>query len=177
MLLFGAVALSYSLLSKNVKIKILVYRTIILPIFFLYECEIWSLMLREESRLRVFENRVLSRIFGPKRDEVTGEWKKTHKGELNDLYCSPNIIWVTKLRTMRWEGGVSRMGEWKGVYRVSVGQSEGKRSLGRPRRRWEDNIKMDLQEVGCGGMGWIDLAHDRGSWLALVNAVTNLRFP
>ena len=92
--------LSFSLLSKNIKIKILTYRTITLPVG-LYGCKTWSLMLREVSRLRVFENRVLSRIFGPKWDEVTGEWKKLHKGELNDLYPSPNIIWLIKWRTMR----------------------------------------------------------------------------
>ena len=103
------------MLSKNVKIKTLVYRPIILP-FVLYGCETWSLILREESRLRVFENRVLSRIFGPKRDEVTRDWKKLHNGELNEMYSSLNIIWGTKLRTMRWAGGVARMGERRGPY-------------------------------------------------------------
>jgi len=141
--------LSSSLLSKNLKNKI--YRTIILPIV-LYGCETWSLALREERRLRVFENRVLRRIFGPKRDEVTGEWRKLHNGELNDLFCSPNIVQVMKSRRMRWVGHVAHMGEGRGVDRVLVGKPEGKRALGRPRRRWEDNIKMDLQEVGCGGM-------------------------
>jgi len=92
----------------------------------------------------VFENRVLRRIFGPKRDEVTREWRKLHNGELNDLYCSPNIVRVIKSRRMRWAGNVARMGERRGVYRVLVGKVEGKRPLGRPRRRWEDNIKMNL---------------------------------
>jgi len=111
-----------------------------------------SLTLREERRLRVFENRVLRGIFGPKRDEVTGEWRKLHNAELNDLYCSPNIVRVMKLRRMRWVGHVARMGEGRGVYRVLVGKPEGKRPLGRPRHICEGNIKMDLQEVGCGGM-------------------------
>ena len=112
--------------------------------FVLYECKTWSLTLREERRLRVFENRVLRRMYGPKRDEVTGECRKLHIEELNDLYSSPNIVWVIKSRRMRWAGFVLRMGEIRDVYRVLVGKSEGKRSLGRPRRRWEDNFTMDL---------------------------------
>ena len=106
------------------------------------------------------ENRVLKRIFGPKRDEVTGEWRKIHN-ELSDLYCSPSILRVIKSRRMRWAGHVARMGEGRGVYRVLVGKPEEKRPLGRPRRRWEDNTKMDLQEVGCGGMDWIETVQDR----------------
>jgi len=153
--------LSFSLLSKNVKIKI--YRTIILPVV-LYGCETWSLALREERRLRVYENRVLRRIFRPQRDEVTGEWRKLHNEELNDLYCSPNIVRVIKSRRMRWAGHVARMGERGGVYRVLVGKPEGKRPLGKPRHRWEDNIKVDLQEVGCRGVDWIELAQDRDRW-------------
>jgi hypothetical protein len=132
-------------------------------------------MLREECRLRVFENKVLRRIFGPKRDEVTGEWKRLHNKELYALYSSPNIIRVIKFRRLRWAGHVARMGERRGVYRALVGKPEGKRPLGRPRRRWEDNIKMDLREVACGGMDWINLAQDRDRWRALVNAVMNLR--
>jgi len=106
--------------------------------------------LRDESRLRVFENRVLRRIFGPRRDEVTGEWRKLHNEELNDFYSSPNIVRVIKSRRMRWAGHVAHMGEGRGIYRVLVGKLEVNRPLGRPRRRWEDNIKMDIQEVGCG---------------------------
>jgi len=106
----------------------------------------------------VFENRVLRRVFGPERDEVTGEWRKLHNEELSDLYSLPNIVRVVKSRRMRWAGHVAHMGEGTGVYRVLVGKPEGKRPLGRPRRRWEDNIKIDLQEVGesCGtGWSWL----------------------
>ena len=115
-----------------------------------YGCETWSLTLREERRLRVFENRVPRRIFGPRRDEVTGEWRKLHNEELNDLYSSPNIVRVTKKRRMRLAEHVARMGEGRGVYWALLGEPEGKRPLWRPRHRWEDNIKMDLHEVGCG---------------------------
>jgi hypothetical protein len=130
------------LLSKNLNIE--VYRTIILSVV-LYVCEIWSLPLREERRLRVFENRVLRRIFGPKRDEVTGKWRKLCNEELNNLYSLPNIVRVIKSR-LRWAGHVARMGEGRSVYRVLVGKPEGRRPLGRPRRRWED-IRMDLWKV------------------------------
>jgi len=118
----------------------------------LYGCESWSLTLREEHRLRVFENRVLRRIFGPKRDKVTREWRKLHNEEHNCLYSSPIIVQIIKSRRMRLAGHVACMGERRGVYRVLVGIPEGKGPLGRPRHRWEDNIKRDLQEVGCGGM-------------------------
>jgi len=124
--------------------------------------------LREEHRLRVFENWMLRRIFGPKRDEITGDWRKLHREELNDVQ-------LIKSRTMRWAGHAARMGERGGVYRVLVGKPEGKGQLARP--RWEDNIKMDLQEVGCEGMDWADLAEDRDRWQALVNAVMNLQVP
>ena len=165
---------STRLLSKNLKIKI--YRTIILPVV-LYGYETWSLTLREERKPRAFENMVLRRIFGPRRDEVTGKWRRLHNEELNDLYSSPNIVRVIKSRTMRWAGHVARMGEERGVYRVLVGKAEGKRPLGRPRRRWVDNIRTDLQEVGSGYMEWIGLAHDRDRWRTLVSAVMNLWVP
>jgi hypothetical protein len=105
--------------------------------------------MREELRLRVFENWVLRGVFGSKRDEVTGEWRKLHNKELNDLYSLPNIVRVVKLRRMRWVGDVAHMGEERGVHRVLVGKPEGKRQLGRPRCRWEDNINMYLQYVCC----------------------------
>jgi hypothetical protein len=133
--------------------------------------------LREERRVRVFENGVLKRIFGPKRDEVTGEWRKLHNEKLNDLYSSPNSVRVIKLRRMRWAGHVARMGERRGACRVLVGKPEGKRLLGRHKCIWEDNIKMDFGEVGCAGMDWIDQAQDRDRWRELVNAVVNLRVP
>ena len=110
----------------------------------LYGCETWSLTLREERRLRVFKNRVLRKVFGPKRDKVTGEWRKLHNEELNDLYSLPIIVRVVKSRRMRWAGHVALMGVDRGMHRVLVGKPEGRRPLGRPRRRWEDNIKMDL---------------------------------
>ena len=124
------------------------YRIIILPVV-LYGCEIWSLTRREERKLRVFENLVLRRIFGPRRDEVTGEWRRLHNEELNDLYSSPSIVRVIKSRRMRWAGHVACMGEERRMYRVLVGKPEGKRPLGRPRPRCVDNIRTDLQEVGC----------------------------
>ena len=124
--------LSSRLLSKSLKIKI--YRTIILPVV-LYGCETWSLTLREERKLRVFEKMELRRIFGRRWDEVTGKGRRLHNEELNDLYSSPNIVWVIKSRRMRWAGYVARMGEERGVYRVLVGKPEGRRPLGRPRRR------------------------------------------
>jgi len=169
------------LLYKNLKIKIYIYIyiyiyiTIILPVV-LYGCETWSLTLREEKKLRVFENMVLRRIFGPRRDEVTGKWR-LHNEELNDLYTLPNIVRVIKSRRMRWAGHVARMGEGRGVYRVLVGKPEGKSPMGRPRRRWVDNIRMDLQEVGCGYMDWIGLAQDRDRWRTIVSAVMNLLVP
>ena len=131
--------------------------------------------MEEEHRLRLFESRVLRRIFWPKRDGVTGEWKKLRNEELNDLYSSPNIARVIKSRRMRWVGYVARMEEGRGAHKVLVGKPEGKRPLGRPRRRWEDNIKMDLQEVGRGCGNWMELAQDRDRWRALVSTVMNFR--
>jgi len=126
----------------------------------LYGCETWSLTLRKERRLR-----------------VTGEWRMLPNEELNDLYYSPSIVWVIKSRRMRLTGHVARMGERTGVYRVLVGKPEGKGTLGRPRHRWEDNIKIDLKEVWPGGMAWIELAQDTDRWRALVNAVMNPQVP
>jgi hypothetical protein len=119
----------------------------------------------------VFENRVLRRIFGPKRDEVTGKWRKL----LHNLYSSPDNVRQVKSRRMRWAGHVARMGEERKVYKVLVGKPDGKRPLGRPRRRWEDGIRMDVRETGLGGVDWIGLAQNRDRWRAVVSAVMNLR--
>jgi hypothetical protein len=126
----------------------------------------------------VFENRVLRIIFGPKRDEVTGEWRTLHSGELHNLYSSPDVIRQIKSRKMRWVGHVARMGEGRNVYRILVGNPEGKRPLKKPRRRSEDGIKTDLGEIswGRGGVEWIHVAQERDRWRAVVNAVMNLRF-
>jgi len=166
--------LSSRLLPKILKIKI--YRTTTLPVV-LYGCETWSLTLREERRLRGFENRELRRVIGPKTDEVIGEWRKLHNEKLNDLYTLPNIVRVVKSRRMIWAGHVAHMGENRGVHRVLVGKPEGKRPLGRPIRRWEDNIKMDLQEVGGDHGNWVELAQDRDRWRALVGTVRDFRVP
>jgi hypothetical protein len=166
--------LSSGLLSKNLKIKI--YRNIILPVI-LYGCEAWSLTLREERRLKVFENRVLRRLFGPKRDEGTGEWKELHNEELNDMYSLHNYVRVVKSRRMRWAGYVTHMGEEIDVHRDLVGKTKGKRPLGRPRRNWEDNIKRDLEEVEVDCGDWMERAQDRDSWRALVSTVMNFGIP
>ncbi|KAJ4447908.1 hypothetical protein ANN_09917 [Periplaneta americana] len=130
----------------------------------------------KEHRLRVFENKVLRKVFGAERDEVRGEWRKLHNAELHALY-SPDIIRNIKSRRLRWAGHVARMGESRNAYRVLVGRPEGKRPLGRPRCRWEDNIKMDLREVGYDFRDWINLAQDRDQWRAYVRAAMNLRVP
>ena len=124
----------------------------------------------------MFENMVLRRIFEPRRDGVMGEGRRLQNEEVNDLYSSPNIVRVIKSRRMRWAGHVARMGEERGMYRILVGKPEGRRPLGRPRRRWAD-IRMDLQEVGCEYMDGIGLAQDRDRWRTLVSAVMNLRVP
>ena len=142
-------------------------------LFVLYGFETRSLMLREEQRLRVFENKVLRKIFGPKRDEVTGEWRRLHKEELYELYCTPYITYVIKPRNVRWVRHVAHMGDKRGTYRVFLGRLEGRRSLGGPRHGWENNIKME--EVGWRGIDWIDLAQDWDRWRALVNAVVSLQ--
>jgi hypothetical protein len=139
--------LSSRLLSRNVKVKI--HKTIILPVV-LYGCETWSLTLRKKHRLRVSENRVLRRIFGPTRDEVTGEWRKLHNEELHTLYSSPDIISQVKANAVGGACGTHGRGEK--MYKVLVGKPEGKRPLGRPRRRWEHRIRMDLREIGLGGV-------------------------
>ena len=134
-----------------------IYITLILPVV-LYGCKTWSLTWREECRMRVFENRVLKRIFGPRRDEVTGEWRKLHKEQLNVLFSSPNTVRVIKSRRMRWAGHVMCMGERRGVYRVLVGKPEGKRRLGKPRHTWEDNIRMIFVKWDVGvwtGSSWL----------------------
>ena len=114
--------------------------------------------MKEERRLRVFENRAQRTIFGRKRKDITGEWRRLYNEELYDLYSSPNIIRMIKARRMRWVGHVAHMRESGDAYRVLVGKPEGKRPLGRPRIGWEDNIKMDLQKVGCGSVDWIEMA-------------------
>jgi hypothetical protein len=117
------------------------------------------------------------RIFGPRRDEVTGEWRKLRNEELHDLYSSPSIIRIMKQKRTRWAGHIARMEEKKNTYRLLVGKPVGKMLLRKPRRRWVDNIRMDLVEVGWGDMDWIGLAQDRDRWIALLNSVLNLRIP
>jgi hypothetical protein len=120
---------------------------------------------------------VLRRIFGPKRDVVTGDWRKLHNEELHNLYSSPSIIRMIKSGRMRWAGHVAQIGEKMNAYRILVGKPEGKRPLGRPTHRWVSNIKMDLREIGWDGKEWIDLTQDRDQWRALLNTAINLRVP
>jgi hypothetical protein len=146
----------------------------ILPVV-LYGCEIWSLTIREEQRLRVIENRMLRRIFGPRSDEVTGGWRKLHNGELNNLYPSTSIITLIRYRRIRLEGHVPRMGGKRNSYSLLVVNPDEMRPLEISRRRWVDNIKVDLGEIRWGGVGCIGLTQDRDKWRALVNSVMNLR--
>jgi hypothetical protein len=132
--------------------------------------------LREEHRLRVYENRVLRRIFGPTRDEERS-WRKLHNDQLYSLYSSSNIVRTIKSMRMRRAGHVAHRGEGRGVYGVLVGRPKGKRTLGRPRCRWEDNIKLDLREKGIDGANWIQLAQDRVQWWDFVNIVMNIQVP
>jgi hypothetical protein len=167
--------LSSRLLYKNVKIKI--YRTIIFPVV-LYGRETWHLTLNEEHtcRLRVFENRVPWTILAPKRDEG----KETGGNCIMRsfiTYSSPSIIRMMTSRTMRWSGLAARMWEMRNVCRILVGKPEGKRPLGMPGRRREDDIKIDLREISCSGIEWIDLAKDSDQWRALVDTEINLRLP
>jgi hypothetical protein len=150
--------LSSRFISKDLKIKI--YKIVTSPV--LYGCETWSLTLREEHRLRVFEKRVL-KIFGPKMEE-DGALRKFHNDDLHNLYSSPNFVRVIKSRRLRWAGHVPHMGEGTGVYRVLVGRPEGKRPLGRPRRGWEDNIKLDLKEISMGRtvFSWLRVGSNGG---------------
>jgi hypothetical protein len=163
--------LSSCLQSKNIKIRI--YKTIILPVV-LYGCETWSVTLRKEHGLRMFENEVLRRIFGLKRDEVMEGCRKLHNEKLHNLYSLPSIIRMIKSRRMRWAGHLARMGNKRNTYRILEGEPEGKRPLGRPRHRWVDNIQMDLRKICWGDMDWIDLAQDRDQWRSLVSMVLNL---
>ena len=153
-------------LTRNFSCKCQVYFWLLFRPFlrlFIYSFILFQPQILTDLKVRIYE--------------VTGEWRKLHNEELRDLYSLPNILRVVKSRRMRWAGHVAGMGEDRGVYRVLVGKPEGRRPLGRPGRRWVDNIRMDLQEVGCGYMGWIGLAQDRDRWRTLVSAVMNLRVP
>jgi hypothetical protein len=157
--------------QKNVKIR--THKTIILHVV-LWVCETWSLTLRQKHRLRVFENMVLRTIFGPKRDEATGGWRKRYREELRDLCYWLSIIRIMKSRRMKWAGHVARMGMKRTACRLLVRNTKWMKSLGRSRRRWVDNTKMDHVEVRWGGVDWIGLAQDMDTWKTLVNAVMNL---
>jgi hypothetical protein len=165
-------------MSKNVKVRI--FKTIILPVV-LYRCETWSLTLREGYKLRMFENRVLRRIFGLKRDGVTGGWRKL-QNELHNLYSLPSINRIIESRRMRWAGHMAQMGK-RNVYRFFFPwplvreRTIGRKARGKEKGRWIDNIKKDLLEMGLSIVDWIGLAQDRHSWRALVNLVTNLHVP
>ena len=155
--------------------KIKIYKTIILPVV-LYGCETWSLTLREESRLRVFENRMLRRIFGPNMND-NGEWRRLHNEKLNSLYRSPNIVKVIRSRRLRLLGHVATMKEERRALNILTCIPAEKRSLGRNRCTWEDKIRMDIKEIGINTRNWLHSAQDRDYWKALVNAALNLRVP
>jgi hypothetical protein len=150
-------------------------KTIILPVV-LYGCEAWSLTLKEERRLRVLENRILRRIFGPKRDEK-GLWRRIHNDELHGLYRSPNIVRVIKSRRLRLTSHVARTEEGRSAFKSLTDTLARKRPLGRPRPRWEDNIRMDLKEIDFNTRNWVDSAQDKAYWRALMNAALNLLAP
>jgi hypothetical protein len=164
--------LTVCFLPENLKIKI--YDTIILPVV-LYGCETLSLILREEHR--VFENRVLRRIFGPKREEVAGGWRSLYNEELHNLYTSTDITWVNKSRRMRWTVHLARIEVMRNAYNNLVVKPEGKRPLGRHRRRRKDNIRIDLRKLEWEGVDRLYLNQDRDQWQALVNTVMNHRVP
>jgi hypothetical protein len=162
--------LSSHLLSKNFKIRI--YRTTILPVV-LYGCETSSLTLREEHRLRVFANKVLRRMFRPKKDEMAVGCRKLHNDEFHNLQSSPSTIGMSMSRRIKWVGNVACMGLKKDADRILAQKPKGNRPLGRTRCRWEDIIKMDLREIGWGSIDWVDLTKGRVHWMALVNTVMN----
>jgi hypothetical protein len=168
-MLLGAAAFCHNIFKQKLQIRVYITAVIRMEVFIVSKCD------GIEKRDNADFNPIIS--ISPKRDEVTGEWRKLHNEELNDLHSLPNIVRVVKSRRMRWAGHVAHMGEGRGVHRVLVGKPEGKRSLGRPRRRWEDNIKMDLQEVGGGCGDWMEQVQDRDRWRALVSTVMKFRVP
>jgi hypothetical protein len=172
-LLKNALINSDYLLSKNINTKI--YSTIILPVD-LYGCDTWSLISREEHRLKVFEYTVLRKMFGSMRDEVTGETRRLHNEEFHNLYCSPNIIRLIKSRRIKWAGHIACMKNRRGAYRIWMGKPDGRKPRERPRLRWDNNIEMDPQEAWW-GMDYIDLAQDRDRSWVLVKAIIKLRVP
>jgi len=166
LLSIGAESFVFQFASNN--LKIMIYKTIIMPVV-LYEWETWSLT-REEHRLRVSENRVLRGIFGPKRDKVIREWRKLHNKDLNDLYCSPNIIWVIKTRRMRWVGHVACMGReaYTGFWWGNLGE---RGHLVNPGADGRLILRWIFKKGGCRGMDLIELAHDKDRWQEIVNVV------
>jgi hypothetical protein len=169
---FGPESSVFPTAFQECKVKISLYKTIILP-FVLYGCETWSLTLREEHRLREFENRVLRRVFGPKRDEVTGEWRKLQNEDLH-IYTSPQMLLrQIKSRPMRWAGHLACMGEE--CVQGFDGKPRKKETIWKTKRRWEDGIRIDLREIGWGSIDWIQLAQDRDRWRAVANTVMHRR--